>query len=422
MIKRLELKKIITSPIVITLLILFTAFNIFIIYQHAPMREDMSRINRIIDDNGTLMDEKGRKNLKNSYEKELASWNRLAEKKTGKTYESASEFFEPENYYPAIESGVFTEAELERIVDLMVKESYLLTAEDIVKQYENMDLLEAAEAQIKMYGLSGEAAETVREQYKSLEPRLEEIKKNKEHLHLFFLGKMFETHSFLFKTLFRYIIFQAMLLVVLFTAFLVNYEYDQHTYLLTYSTKRGRKLMWDKLAASLFASVMVTAFLLFGTFVVYFLVFDYSRLWKVPISTGFLIEPNNAPFISWWNFTFIEYFLLGCLLLLICQILFTLITFVLSMWIRNSYVVFIIFGVLLGAGILLPGKMPLDSNTIFYAHFTPFVLMLGSKKWWMESGAFTTFQYYELITLGIWLPLFMLTTFLCIKRFYHQNL
>lgn len=421
MIKRLEFKKLITSPIILMLFLLFSGFNLFYILQQAPMREEMNLLQPIVAEHGTLMDRAGRVQLQASYEQELDDWNALAKRKTGDIYETANEFFLPENYYPVIESNTYTEKELEEIYQLAIKESYLFKVNEMEAFYNNLDVMKSAEEQIVLFELSGSAAETVRRQYESLKPRLQELIENKEHLHLFFQGERYATHSLLFKTLFGFIIFQVMILTVLFTAFLVNYEFEQKTSLITYSTKRGRKLVRDKFFVALFSTIFSTIILLGTTLCFYFLVFNYSGLWNVPISTGLLIE-FKLPFISWWNLSFGEYLLLSSMLVVVCQVLFCLFTFCLSLWIRNSYIVFIVFGIILGAAILLPGYMPRDGMLLFYTQFTPFALILGSKKWWMESGAFTTFQYYEIITSVTWLAILVLVALLSVERFTRQNL
>jgi hypothetical protein len=410
MILRLEMKKILTSPIVIGLMLFFIAFNFYIIYSNAPAKEDVQQLNKVIDQYGTLMDEEARGELRASYENELSSWN----KRNDREFKNTSEFFK--------DSATFPEKEVRKIVELSVKESLLFTAEGLEEQYRSFDLMKSANVQIDLYGFSGNAAETIREQYKALEPRLEEIKSNQDHLHLHLPGTVFRTHSLVFKTLFGLMIFQAMILAVLFTAFLTHYEQDQGSHLVAYSTKRGRKLMWDKLCSALIASVVITGFLMAGTMGTYFLTVDYSRLWSVPISTGFLIEPDGNPLISWWHLTFIEYLLLGLAFILILQLLFTLITFVLSIWVRNSYFVFIIFAVAFGLGLLLPGKMPMNSNLSLYTVFNPSSLVLGSKKWWMESGAFTPFKYFEVITVSLWLSVFILAVWFSMKKFHQRNL
>ncbi len=422
MIKQLEFKKIVTSPIIIGLFVMFTLFNFYLIYEQSPMREDMKQLQPIVKENGTLMGADGRSGLQSSYEKNLKAWNQLAQTKTGDTYNQASDFYKPEHFYALIDSKTYSDKELGTINALALKEAYVTSINEIESKYNSLDVMDNAEEGIRLYGLSGAAAETVRAHYSSLKPRVEELIQNNEHLHLFFHGKIFGTHSFLFKTLFGFVIFQAMILVVLFTGFIVNYEFEQKTSLVAYSTKRGRKLVWDKLMVALFSSTLATLLLLGITLLVYFMVFDYSGLWNVPISTGFLIELNNIPLISWWNLTFLEYLLLSCILVVICQMIFALITFSLSMWIRNSYMVFTVFGVIFGAGLLVPSKIPKDSVMLLYSHFSPFVLVMNVKKWWMESGVFTTFKYYEVVTVAAWSVALILLSWFFIHRFTRENL
>jgi hypothetical protein len=382
----------------------------------------MKSLQPIVKETGTLMDEEGRKKLQTSYEQDLHTWNELSQRKTGDTYQTAVDFYKPELYYSLIESNIYSEKELQNINKLAIKETYLNSIQEIETKYSTLNVMENAEEGIRLFGLEGAAAEKVRAQYKALKPRVEELIQNREHLHLFFHGKMFGTHSFLFKTLFGFMLFQAMILIVLFTAFIVNYEFEHKTYLVAYATKRGRRLMWDKLLVSIFTSTLLTVTLLAMTLSVYFIVFDYSGLWNVPISTGFLIELNNIPLIGWWNVTFIQYLLMSCSLVVICQILFVLITFCLSMMIRNSYIVFTLFGVVFLAGLYIPSLIPKNSTMLLYTHFSPFILVMSVKKWWMESGVFTTFKYYEIITVTGWLLALLLTAWLFIKRFARENI
>ncbi|MGM0805077.1 MAG: hypothetical protein ACQET8_10060 [Bacillota bacterium] len=422
MIKRLEFKKIISSPIILGLFVLFLLFNCFLIYQQSNLRHDMKSLQPIVQETGSLMDEEGRKKLQTSYEQDLNTWNKLSQSKTGDTYQTAADFYKPEPYYSLIESNIYSKEELQDINKLAIKETYVNSLQEIETKYNELNVMENAEEGIRLFGLKGAAAEKVREQYTLLKPRVEELIQNKEHLHLFFHGKMFGTHSFLFKTLFGFMLFQAMILIVLFTAFIVNYEFEHKTSLVAYATQRGRRLMWDKLLVSIFTSILVTVVLLAITLFVYFMVFDYSSLWNVPISSGFLIELNNIPFISWWNVTFIQYLLMSCGLVVICQILFVLITFCLSMLIRNSYIVFTLFGVIFLAGLYIPSIVPKDSTMLLYTHFSPSILVMNVKKWWMESGVFTTFKYYEILTVTGWLIALLLTAWLLIKRFARENI
>ena len=114
--------------------------------------------------------------------------------------------------------------------------------------------------------------------------------------------------AFCLEQMFKYLIFEALILIVLATALLTNFEFENKTHLVTYSTTRGRHLMKDKLVASLLTATVITVLLLAITLVTYFTVFDYTHLWGSSISSAFNWE-YNLPYVSWWELSFINYLL-----------------------------------------------------------------------------------------------------------------
>jgi len=157
------------------------------------------------------------------------------------------------------------------------------------------------------------------------------------------------------------------------------------------------------------------------TLLAYFIFFDYSGLWNVPISTSFNWE-YKLPYISWWNMSFVQYLLSAIGVVYICELLFAGITFVISKFIKNNYIVFFIFAIIFGGSVLIPGFMPTTSNTIFITGFTPFCLVLNPFLWFMGNGASTVFKYYEIITVGVWSVLLIILCTLCIKRFKRESI
>lgn len=421
-IKTFEFKKLVSSPIIWTLLFLFIAYNVFIIFQHSSMREDMKQLQLIIEKYGTLMDEETRTDMKQDYEIELEGLNKLLVSKGEAPFGQANDFYTAERFYPIVESSLFTTMELESIKQLAELESYLISAEEIDQEYLEMNMEKVGEGQIAKFGLSGMAAEKVKEDYKVLSKRVMDLVDNKEHLHLFFSGKAYGTHSLLFQGLFLPIAFQLTILTVLITAFIMNYEFDQRTALSMYTTKRGRKLVWDKLIVASGMAFLTAIILMTVTLLCYFWVFDYDGLWNVPISSGFLTENNNVPFISWWNLTFGQFLAVACSVLLILQLLFCLLVFCLSVWIKNTYIVFTVFAIIFGAGLILPDMMPRDGMMIFYTHYSPFVLLLGLKKVFMARDPFTMTPYFEVITLALWLSCLCILAWFCMRQFKGQNI
>jgi hypothetical protein len=421
-IKWYELKKVFASPIIIGLIVLFTGFNLFIIISESSVTKELAVLNKLVDRFGYQITDEMRIEFDKAYSQSLQEMNELTADKIGKTYKSAAQFtssspvlIDPHN--------PFTEQEVKDVSALSITENYYLSIPRIAEAYEEMNMMQIAESQMsmQMHKVSGQAEKTVRKQYAHLSARFAELKENGEHMNLFFIGTIYKMHSFLFKNLLGLMLYQLMILIVLMTANLLNYEFDNKTHLLTYSTRRGRRVTLDKLLVSLLSSVIVTTVIIGVTLAAYFIVYDYSGVWQVPISTGFNNE-YELPYISWWNLTFIQYLIGSVILIYACQILFVMIAFVLSAFIRNSYFVFFLFGLLFGASILLTTFIPPSSNAVFIPYFNPFPLILNSSRWFMMKSIYTTFQYYEIATVTIWSILLCILGSMCLRRLKKQNI
>ncbi len=416
-IRKNEFKKVVNSPIIIGLLALFIVFNSIIIFQNSYFKDDLKVLNKIVDKFGYEIDNEMEANFKKYYDIQLKKLNEITNKKTSKNYKSVSELYEEQNYY--IED-TYDKEEIKFIKELGIVEAYFCTMENIDEVYSKVDIMEISEGEIKKYGLSGNAADTVRNQYKRFNERYRRLIENREHKNLFFLGQAYGMHSLLFKTLFKTILFEIIILVVFITAYLVNYEFDNNTETIAYSTKRGRNLARDKLYVSIATNILVTTVILITGLGLYFIIFDYSRVWNVPISSYFNTDRDHI-YMSWWNMSFVQYLFSGIGLIYAITLLFTGIAFIIARAIKNNYIVFFVFAIIFGLA-HLTSLAPTNSNAIFIKSFTPFWLVMNPFIWFMESGAFSTFKYYELFTVGIWLILLLIFSALSIKRFKKQDI
>ncbi|MFB0845232.1 hypothetical protein [Paenibacillus oleatilyticus] len=307
---------------------------------------------------------------------------------------------------------------------LQLKEMYWKMAQSIDSEYAKIDWNKIAKFEIRKYNLSGSAAERLTEEYRKLSQRFEELKENGEHKTWFFAGKPYRMHSFLFASVFRMIIFESLILIGLATAFIRNYEFENKTFLVAYSTQRGRALMVDKLTASLLTAAGMVTVIGAVTLGAYFSVFDYSHLWDSPISSAFNWEgrADNLPYVSWWNLSFASYLSGSILLLYICMLLLSTMVFFISAIVKNSYFAFFLFAALFAAALLAPGIMPVSSSIIFIAACNLSVLLVNPHLWFMGNGGLTMFKCYEWFTAGSWT---MITGALCIfslKRFRKQDI
>lgn len=413
-----EFKKVITSLVIIGLLLVFMIFNTIKIFENSYFKDELKVLNKIVDRVGYKIDDEMINRFKEYYDEQLEELNEITKEENSKKYSSISELYA--DYRHGIEE-VYDKEEVEFITDLGIMEAYYYKIQEIDDFYSSIDIMERAENEILKYGLSGKAADIVRKQYKALNERFHQLVSNNEHKNLFFIGKAYQMHSLLFRNILKTIIFEIIILVVLITAYLVNYEFDNSTENIVYSTKKGRNLVLDKLQITMASSIIVATIILITGLGLYFIVFDYSGLWNVPISS-YYNRDYNFPYLSWWNMSFVQYLFFSIGLVYLITLLFNGIAFIIARSIKNTYFAFFVFAIIFGLFLIVPGMVPRYSISIFIGGFTPFFLIINPHMWFMESGAFTTFKYHELATVGIWALVLLALGVLSINRFKRQDI
>lgn len=421
-IKYHEIKKIVLSPIVLALTVVFIAFNLFVIYDNSYISNDLKIINNIIDEFGYKIDDSMVDNINASYKSKLEEFNKITKDKLGKTYSSMEEFLDSEYHYTDIyDSDLFTKEELNFFDEINILELYLFLVTEQVNSYESIDILKVKDFEIKSFGISGEAKEIAEKRYEILNKRFEEIKENKEHKNLFFYGKAYRTHNLLFDNIFSKCIYEIMILVVLITVYLINYEFDNNTSLLVYSTKRGRNNTKDKFIVCLFSAIIISIIILGITLLAYFLVFDYSKVLNVPINSAFNWE-YPMPYINLFENTVIQQIILSIIVVLLCSLIFAAITFIISKLVKNSYIVFFIFFIVFGINIMIPTLAGKSSALTMYLHFDVFNLILNPSMWFMSKVPFTVTKYHEVITIFAWMLITLVGSICCVKIFKKQDI
>lgn len=420
-IKIQEFKKLICTPVIIGLTVVFILFNIFSMSATSYLKEDLKIINNIISEFGYEINDEIISKMNNKYKNSLRKLNKITKEKINKTYSSIEEFVESNEYQSNnYEGGVFTQEELKFFNEVNLLYTYSNLSVDLIKAYEDIDINEIAKNTISSHDLSGQAAEISTKNYDKLAERFEEIKENKEHKNLFFFGINYRMHSLLFKETLMKCIFEIIILVVLMTAYLINFEFDNKTNLLVYSTKRGRKNIKDKFVICVSSSMGVSVIILGITLLAYFINFDYSEVLNVPITSAFNWE-YKLPYISLFNHTVLERLLLSILIVIICAVIFTTIAFIICALIKNSYLVIFIFFILFGISLLIPQVISNSSALLIYSQYNVFQLIINSHMWFMDMGPFML-RNYEVITIVTNVTVASLFAFFTMKKFKREDI
>ncbi|MGN7400055.1 hypothetical protein ACTHO0_09380 [Cytobacillus praedii] len=411
-----EIRKVILSPIILALTILFLGFNFFLIYENSYIKDDIRSLNHLARTYGTEINDEMLSEMQSDYEASLKKVNAITSNAVSKTYNNMDAFYSDRSIYIPEK---FSEKEIQIFNKTALLEYYYSNSLIIDKSFLARDPVKKAEYELKVYGISGEAAELIRSKYVNFTERFNEVKNNREYKYLFPAQSVWETHLLLFKNMFKTLLIESLFLTILVTAYVMNFEFERGTYLLAYSSKRGRKLWLDKFFAALITNVSILSILLAISLAVYFSVFSYKEFWLVPISSSF--NAGKEWFMSWWNLSFIEYLAAAVVLSYLLIILFTLITVVLARWIRNSYLVFFTFLCIFGAIFINQGMFENSSMLFLLGSFTPVHLILNSFVWFMQR-TITFTAYYEIITILAWYVILLLAVFYSAKSFQKCDL
>ncbi|MFD1138179.1 hypothetical protein [Paenibacillus urinalis] len=422
-IKGYELRKVLKAPVFPILLVIFILWNVFLIWPVTYIKEDLQLVNALAAEYGAEMDEAALAGLSQKANESLGEMNAVTESRSEQSYETAASFFEKDNLtkYVYNQPGLYTEDELQMFHQAMLIEHYYVKSQTADTVYKQLDVEAYAEDAMELYGVTGSPAEFIRTQFAALGERLAELIDKEEHKQLFFDGGMYRMHSKLFETLFGGIAIELMVLAVLITGLICKYETEHRSEHVVYSTRRGRKLMWDKLFASLTGSFISGVLLIIASLGVYFLMADYSGLWNVSMSSLF-ISDKNFPYIPWWDLSFLEYLMLVILIFVMAQLMFSSMAFIISILVRNSYYVFGVFALCLGIIVAWRSFIPSDNFLILASVFNPFHMILEAQYMFMGQSIFRTYQWYELVTLLSWTVLLAFGVVLCMRKFKKQGL
>ncbi|MFT4416186.1 hypothetical protein ACLM5H_20180 [Fredinandcohnia humi] len=405
----LEMKKALFSPIILFLLVIFISFNIFSIISGADNRDELKLINDIVEKYGLTFDEDSLHTMQEDLNEDVQNFN--------SNFQDANAFLESMTFEKYYEANKDAQQEIDRINRMQM---YIHLGKNLDTRYKALTIEQLRDFMIQQFNLNGISKRYVTNEFKKLSTRLEEMKENAEYKQWFFAGE-YRMHSQLFRELLKNIAIEGVMLVVLLTALIVNYEIEHRTQLLTYATKRGRQLVWNKLFASLLSTFLVLVPLFGVSLLLFFGVYDYSGLWETRISSGLNWE-YKWPYVTWWPVEFQHYLGLAIAILVMSLLIVSLLTFTISIFVKNSYFTWIMGILFLISMYVVPSFFSGIPIVLILLHFNVTLLLVNPHLYFSAISNLTMFEHHEIITLTCWLAVVAFCTFIAIRRFYRKDI
>lgn len=273
---------------------------------------------------------------------------------------------------------------------------------------------ELADHYIRKYDMSEQNAQNIRSKYEKVQVVIEQKGTNLEALSLYFGIQTPYQHRMLFGDFFTIIIAQLCLLALFSSLFLVSFEKNNRSEALIYATKVGRNVQKTKLVAIVLTTLWFSLVIMSSGLLFYFLRFDYSKVWSDFVSSGFnsAVYEFGKPFITWMPMT-VQAYLMAQIVLAVClAFCFAFLGYVVSLFIRKSYSIFIVTIFILSFLFLLKYFFPMGSigRALFY--LSPIWLWKSSGEWLTDGGAEVLWSFFEIRGMSLTLLLLLLLTVL----------
>lgn len=348
-----ELRKVFTSPMILSFIIGLIAFNGILVMSRFHSRSEMRPITENVQQVGA-----------NINSESLAYWQYQLDKNL--IYEDMSSY-----------------------IDVAVN------AREIFASNKMIDRGEMVIAQIQA---ESTLAETIRTQYALAQDRFEAVLENGSYDYFFFDGHIHQTMSFLLNVVLKPTAIGVALLGALISAYLIGYEFDVKSAYVTYTTKVGRQLQIKKMIAINIAITVIYLLIMGITLLIYFTIYDYSGLWQVPMHSVYMSEQRFTA-VFWWDLQFWQYLLAVVLVLWFVQLILVALIFTLSKVTRNSFLLVFVFVGTVGLIYLIPSLMPRTSSWLAYSTFNPATILFNLQNTFQVDNMF---PHFESLTFGIW--------------------
>jgi len=278
-------------------------------------------------------------------------------------------------------------------------EEYRDNLESAAHYYDTAQICEMAESYCNLMHLEGEAAEYVQTEFRKLEGAFQNAAK--QDLAFFAPYRMY-----VFEFITTYLLFvlnlEGVFLAVILTLSCIDMERSSRTMATVYSTRKGKKILYDKLFASVLASLFCFVFLAAATFLLAGCVFPVDSILDTFVSNP-MVTLKGAPCITEEAMTIGEYILKSFGMSCILAVIYSLGSFSIGVRVKNGYYAFGMILIVLSIMKVFSSVAPTSTNIFFWTQKNPLDLALKAGTWFLyNANNFSSFGY-ERGTAALWL-------------------
>ncbi|MCL2190314.1 MAG: hypothetical protein FWC16_14920 [Defluviitaleaceae bacterium] len=287
-----------------------------------------------------------------------------------------------------LESGLYTD-------------TFRLHTSNVVDVLYGYDTRYIADFAVEWRGLSGLNERLMRWKYARFQYAVDARQQAGDSMTVYFANITYMRHQALFNYTMGALLFQGIILAALIMLLSIGYENSATTEYVVFTTKTGRKVNRHKLLAGTIAGVGVYAVLAIVTLTVYFAFNPMGGTWGSNVSSGFNLVRDGfmaRPFVTWHSLNVAQYLMAFLAVSLGIVLCFSFMAYAVGLWVRNSYIGFLLIIALNGVLYLLPIYSPFHMLS-FAVNQSPIWLVLMRDMWFTDGGNNIILPHFE--TVGV---------------------
>lgn len=322
--------------------------------------------------------------------------------------------------------GAFLEG-LEDLPRTEYGDMVLAAARDMTDIFEGYDTQDLAGLYGDVVKGSPAAVRLMKWKYALMAERVEHLSGTGAAMDLYAGPVTHDAHQFLYDTLFRAVVTEALLLGMLSQLYLLGCEEQRRTVSLICASRTGRRLYGKKVLAGLTAAVFLYILLAAVTLGVYFCLWDYGGVWEASVSSQFNYLTDmlfRRPFLTWGDFTVAGYLAAQLTLGAALTAAFALLAAVCGLLLRNAYAAALVLAVVCFGGVGLTAVLAQAGlwTGYFLSLVHPACVWLGIGGWFTELGLSGAVPWQETAATGLDLLAFGLGTALALGLFGRKDI
>lgn len=265
--------------------------------------------------------------------------------------------------------------------------------------YESVQSSDLAYSYCGSIQLSGSAAEYVRTQFGRLDDAMREAAGQEL---TFFPAYRMRIFQFITTYLLYAVNLEGIVIAIIVTLYCVDFERSSRTLSTVYSTRKGKRIIKDKLLAAVAGSLICLMVIAGITFLMAGSLFPVKTIVNTKLSNP-LVNLQGAPCITRVPMTIGTYLCLSLGISCILAVIYSLGSFFLGLKAKNGYYAFSILVILLGIMRIISSAAPRFTCMFFWTQYNPLDMALKAGTWLLYGTNSFSPPGYEGCTAALWL-------------------